>query len=47
MMGKVKEVYMMYYQGNMSIDKIAKVLNIEKQSVANLVHSIYFGDEEE
>ena len=31
MMGRVKEVYMMYYQDNMSIDDISKELNIEKQ----------------
>ena len=46
-MGRIKEVYMMYYEDNMSIEDIAKELNVESQAIANLIHNIYFGEEEE
>ena len=47
-MGRMKEIYMMYYHDNMTIKDIAKELNLNELDVANLVHNIYFdGGEEE
>lgn len=46
-MGRMKEIYMMYYQDNMSIPEIADELNLPAISVANVIHNLYYGDEEE
>ena len=41
-MGRMKEVYMMYYYDNMSVKEIAKELSVDEIAIANLVHNIYF-----
>ena len=43
-MGRVKEIYMMYYQNNMTINDIAAELKLDVVDIANVIHNIYFDD---